>query len=79
MNTEKIKEILSQMSELEALHVEGDGHHFQIQIVSKAFEGKRTLQRHQYVYQFLKDYIADGSLHAVEIKAYTPKEWDKNE
>jgi acid stress-induced BolA-like protein IbaG/YrbA len=75
MNNEKIKEILSQISDVDVLEVEGDGYHFQIKVVSKIFEGKNTLNRQKYVYQFLKDYIADGSLHAVEIKTYTPSEW----
>jgi acid stress-induced BolA-like protein IbaG/YrbA len=75
MNNEKIKEILSQISDVDLLEVDGDGYHFQIKIVSKVFEGKNTLHRQKYVYQFLKDYIADGSLHAVEIKTYTPSEW----
>ena len=77
MNNERLKEILSQISDLYALDVDGDGYHFQIKISAPIFDGKNTLARQKYVYQFLKDHIADGSLHAVEIKAYTPIEWDK--
>lgn len=76
MNSEKIKEILSPHASWRALEVEGDGYHFQIHCASLIFEGKNTLERQRFIYQFLKDYIADGSLHAVEIKAYTPTEWD---
>jgi acid stress-induced BolA-like protein IbaG/YrbA len=77
MNIEKLKEILGQITDIYALDVDGDGYHFQIKVASNVFEGKNTLARQKYVYQFLKDYIADGTLHAVEIKTYTPIEWDK--
>lgn len=75
MTSDKIKEILRAMPDVETLEVTGDGQHFQILMVSAVFEGKNTLHRQKQVYQYLNDYIANGSLHAVEIKTYTPQEW----
>ena len=74
MNNEQITAILKQIPNLTTLEATGDGYHFQIKLVGDVFAGKNTLARQRYVYQFLKDYIADGSLHAVEIKALTTQE-----
>ncbi|MFQ5596463.1 MAG: BolA family protein [Nitrospiria bacterium] len=48
--------------------------HFQIQIVSEAFEGKNLLDRQRFVYQALDEPMKDGRIHALEIKSQTPKE-----
>jgi acid stress-induced BolA-like protein IbaG/YrbA len=34
-----------------------------------------AVKRHQTVYATLQAQIASGELHALTIKAYTPKEW----
>ena len=56
------------------IEVTTDGYYYNVCAVSPQFEGKRALQRQQLVYAGLKDLIADGSLHAVNIQAYTPSE-----
>jgi acid stress-induced BolA-like protein IbaG/YrbA len=76
MNVELIKNELHKMPNLQSLHVTGDGMHFQIQIVSKDFDGKNKLSRQRLVYQYLKAMLADGSLHAVELQTFTPLEWE---
>lgn len=50
--------------------------HFKVVIVSKAFEAKRKVARHQLVYSILKDELA-GEVHALAIHVYTPEEWSK--
>lgn len=54
------------------------GGHFSVLIVSKAFEGKRLVQRHQQVYQALGD-MMQKEIHALSIKAYTPSEYSHEE
>ena len=51
--------------------------HFQIRIVSNEFEGKNKISRQRMVYQYLKEWLEDGSLHAVELNTLTPLEWEK--
>jgi acid stress-induced BolA-like protein IbaG/YrbA len=56
------------------LEVEGDGHHFNAVIVSPAFVGKRSIQRHQIVYAVLGDKMKE-EIHALSMKTLTPDEY----
>ncbi len=49
-----------------------DGNRATIEVVSAQFEGMNRVQRQQAVYACIGDYITDGRLHAVTIKADTP-------
>jgi acid stress-induced BolA-like protein IbaG/YrbA len=51
-----------------------DNVHFEALVVSPAFAGKRTLQRHRLIYGALGTSIG-GDIHALSIQAYTPEEW----
>ncbi|WP_348945839.1 BolA family protein [Chitinibacter sp. FCG-7] len=50
------------------------GGHFELTIVSNAFIGKKTLERHRMVYQPLSDLIPHR-IHALSIRALTPDEF----
>jgi acid stress-induced BolA-like protein IbaG/YrbA len=60
--------------ECEHLEVAGDGHHFEAVIVSRLFEGRRPVQRHQLVYQALGDRMRE-EIHALSMRTLTPDEW----
>ena len=55
--------------------VHGEGSNYDITAIGDAFEGLRPVGRQQLVYGALKDQIADGSIHAVNIRTYTPAQW----
>ncbi len=57
-------------------HVEvlGDGQHFQAVIVSRAFEGRNRVQRHQLVYRALGERMRE-EIHALSMRTLTPAEW----
>ena len=55
-----------------------DNTHFEAIIVAEEFEGKRPLQRHQLIYQCLGTFMGN-EIHALSIRAYTPKEWHQLE
>lgn len=56
-------------------HVETDGQgHYQATVVSSAFAGKRSLQRHQLVYATLGKRVGN-EIHALALKTFTPEEW----
>jgi acid stress-induced BolA-like protein IbaG/YrbA len=76
MNNDLIKEKLQHMPNSQFIDVSGDGVHFKIMVVNTDFEGKNKIARHRLVYNYLKDWLADGSLHAVELETLTPLEWD---
>ena len=67
--------LVKDQSHLHAGHAgarDGRGH-FDVTIVSKAFEGKRPLARHQMVYAALGS-LMETDIHALSIHAKTPDE-----
>lgn len=67
--------LIKDQSQLHAGH-EGakDGRgHFDLTIVSAAFEGQNRIQRHRMVYDALNQLLATD-IHALRIKAYAPSE-----
>ena len=75
MDVASVKALLqSHLQECE-FHVQGEGSHYDIAAIGEVFEGLRPVKKQQLVYGALKDYIADGSIHAVNIRTYTPAEW----
>ena len=73
-SAEDVRRYLAEGLECEQLQVEGDGRHFDALIVSRAFEGKSRVQRHQLVYAALGDRMRE-EIHALSIKALTPAQW----
>ncbi|MEQ9463388.1 MAG: BolA/IbaG family iron-sulfur metabolism protein [Haliea sp.] len=57
------------------VQVEGAGNRYEITVIGEVFEGKRPVQRQQLVYAALNEQIADGSIHAVSIRTFTPGQW----
>lgn len=75
MEPEAIKALLQE-------HIKGcdaevlvDGSHVQLVVISDQFEGLNTLKKQQLVYAALNHAIADGRIHAVHMRTYTPSEW----
>ena len=75
MEADQIALLLRSGIEDANVHVENNGGHFHITIVTKQFSGMRAVARQQLVYKILGEYIENGSIHAVVIKAHTPDEW----
>ena len=74
---EQIKAYRESNLACEHVHVVGDGSHFEAVIVSKAFEGKRLIQRHQLVYAALGDRMKE-EIHALSMKTLTPAEFSQH-
>lgn len=74
---EQVKAYIAAGLECSMLTVDGDGRHFQALIVSAAFQGKRTIQRHQMVYAVLGDRMRE-EIHALSMKTLTPEEHAAN-
>ena len=55
--------------------VQGEGSHYEILVVAEVFAGLRPVAKQQLVYAALSEHIADGSIHAVNIRTFTPEEW----
>lgn len=50
-----------------------DGVHFEAEVISPSFAGKRTLQRHRMVYATLGR-LMGNEIHALGLKTATPEE-----
>lgn len=75
MNPDEVKELLLEGLAGCDVTVESDGSHFNILVVGDVFEGLRPVQRQQKVYAVLQAQIAEGAIHAVNMKTFTPDEF----
>lgn len=57
---------------VEVRDLTGTDNHFEVRIVSAAFEGKTPVERHKLVYAPLRDWIDDDTVHALSVRAHTP-------
>lgn len=75
MNPKDIEELLRAALELDEVYVKGEGSHYQVIAVGDMFAEMSRVKQQQTIYAPLKDKIADGSIHALSIKAFTPEKW----
>ena len=76
----EIKETLTKalpVSLIETQDLTGGGDHWQVIIVSQAFEGKGLVEQHRMVNDALKEQIGDQRIHALALKTYSPAQWEK--
>lgn len=75
MNPDEIKRLIEQGLEGAEARVVTDGQgHYEAVVVCPAFAGKRSLPRHQMVYDTLGRSVG-REIHALAVKTYTPDEW----
>jgi acid stress-induced BolA-like protein IbaG/YrbA len=77
MQASEVENIIKDQLENVDVKVETDGYHYQILAIGDVFSGLNPVKKQQLIYGCLNKYIADGTIHAVIIKAYTPEEWSK--
>lgn len=52
----------------------GSGDHFEVLVVSAAFEGKPLVKRHKMVYAALGAAVDGTNIHALALKTLTPEQ-----
>lgn len=52
----------------------GGGDHYQVAIVSTAFEGLSLVKRHQLVYKAVDSAMSSEAIHALSLETNTPSE-----
>ncbi len=80
MSPDEIKSTLEKALPESTVRVDdltGGGDHFQVSIISTAFEGKSLVDRHQIVYGLLKEALGSERIHALALKTYTPEQWER--
>ena len=79
MRPEEIKKLIETGLNESTVMVEGDdGVHFNAIVISPEFSHKNRIQKQQLVYATLGDRIANGTIHAISIKTFTPEEWHQH-
>ena len=74
MNNEAVADMIRQGLPDSQVDVRSDDNtHFEAVVVSSAFEGKRSLARHQLVYACLGE-LMGREIHALSLKTLTPQE-----
>ena len=77
---DEIKATLAQalpVTLIETQDLTGGGDHWQVIIVSPAFEGKGLIDQHRLVNDALKEPMGDQRIHALSLKTYSPAQWEK--
>ena len=77
MQAQEIKALLADSLESCQVEVNGEGSHYDILVIGDIFDGLRPVQKQQLVYKVLNSHIADGTIHAVNIRTFTPAEWQE--
>ncbi len=76
MDAESVKALIQKGMPGAEVTVEGDdGVHFEALVVSEAFAGKNTVQRHRMVYATLGE-LMGHEIHALALTTKTPAELD---
>ncbi|RUO80107.1 cell division protein BolA [Idiomarina tyrosinivorans] len=78
MEAKDIENVLRDALQLQEVRIKTDGSHAEIIAIDAQFEGLSRVKRQQLIYAPLNAFIADGSLHAVSIKTYTPEVWERD-
>ncbi len=74
MNADQIKSLIETEISDAQVEVNIEGSHINLVVVSPAFAGLNAVKKQQMVYAVLKDAIASGVIHAVNMKTLTPEE-----
>jgi stress-induced morphogen len=61
-------------AQVTAEDLKGSGDHYQVAIVSSAFEGLSLVKRHQLIYKAVDSAMASAAIHALSLETSTPEE-----
>jgi len=75
MQIQQIEQLLTEKLQLTEVYVKADGNHYAVTAVGDCFDGVSRVKQQQMIYAPLMDAIADGSIHALSIKTFTPTQW----
>ncbi|QDG49987.1 BolA family transcriptional regulator [Persicimonas caeni] len=71
----KIKASLTD-AEVHVQDLTGTKDHYQVTVISEAFDGKPLIKRHRMVYDALKEEMK-GPIHALTLDVFTPEQWEE--
>jgi acid stress-induced BolA-like protein IbaG/YrbA len=77
MQAQEVQHIIESQIPEATVITAGEGCNFEVTVISDVFSGLLPVKRQQRVYECVNQQIADGTIHALTIKAYTPAQWQK--
>ena len=80
MTPHRVKELLLEAFPSAAIEVgdlTGTSDHFTATIVSDRFSGLNTLKQHRLVYSAVQEHIDSGEIHALQLKTFSPEQWQR--
>jgi acid stress-induced BolA-like protein IbaG/YrbA len=80
MNPEALKARIEQLAPgttADVMDLTGTMDHYQVLVVSPAFEGKLTIEQHRMVMGSVQAEIDSGEVHALTMKTFTPAQYQK--
>lgn len=80
MNTTEIQGLILAAlpgSEAQVYDPNQDGQHFSAVVIAPQFRGMPMIQQHRLVNQALQSYLASGEIHALQLKTYSPEQWQQ--
>ena len=76
---EMIKQHISEVLPDATVYVASpDGTHFSALVISPSFEGLLLVKQHKLVMNALREKFNDDSLHALQLKTFTPEKWEQS-
>ncbi|WP_439105716.1 BolA family protein [Congregibacter sp.] len=76
MDAKTVEAMVRDALEGATVSVEGSGANYDITVISEVFADLRPVRRQQTVYATINETIASGAIHAVNIRTFTPAEWE---
>lgn len=77
MENSDIEKLINDAVELDELHVKFDGSQCKIIAIADFLGELSRVKKQQTIYSPLADVIKEGAIHAVTIKTFTTKEWQR--
>lgn len=80
MTAEQLKariETLGAGTQVQVTDLTGTQDHWQVVVVSPAFEGKMSFEQQKMVMAIFKEEIASNEVHALTMKTYSPTQYQK--
>ncbi|TDT43235.1 acid stress-induced BolA-like protein IbaG/YrbA [Halospina denitrificans] len=75
MQAEDVRERLASALPDCQIEVQNDGNKFLVIAIGERFNDLSRVRRQQLIYAELNDLLAEGTIHALTIRAMTPEEW----
>jgi acid stress-induced BolA-like protein IbaG/YrbA len=79
MTPEEVQQVISEGLPECDVKVTGDGSHFDVTVIGEQFDGMSMVNQQRAVFATLGDRITSGEIHAINIKAYTPSQWETSQ